>query len=106
MKDELINKLYDEKKDYIEENLDDFVDSLTGSQKRALERWMNIDDNHLKIKEVKNKIKLLLYNKRDIPLKSKDTKIKNEKKKLKYEFSNNSGDDDEEPSVVVKKKEE
>jgi len=72
IKDELIDKLYDDKKNYIEENFDDFLNSLTKSKKNALERWMNIDDNHEKIKEVKNKMKLLLYNKRNIPIDAKN----------------------------------
>jgi hypothetical protein len=68
MKDYLINKLYTDKRNYIEENLDDFLDSLTRSQKNALDRWMDTDESHDKIKEIKNKIKLLLYNKRDIAM--------------------------------------
>ena len=67
-KTELIDRLYDDKKYFIEDNLEDFCKSITGSQKRALERWINIDEEHDKIKEVKERIKLLLYNKRDIPL--------------------------------------
>lgn len=61
---ELIDKIYDEKKMYIEENVEEFYDSINNSQKRALERWFEIDDMHEKIKEIKDKIKLLLYNKR------------------------------------------
>jgi gas vesicle protein len=71
-KEELIDKLYNEKKDYIEENLDEFIDSLTKGQKNALDRWMELDEDHEKIQEVKEKIKLLLYNKRDIPLQVKN----------------------------------
>ena len=43
-----------------------FLETLSKSQIRALERWLNTDDEHNKIKEVKDKIKLLLYNKRVI----------------------------------------
>ena len=53
------------------ENLDDFLDSLTTSQKNALHRWMNVDDDHSYIKKIKNDIKLLLYNKRKMPLNRK-----------------------------------
>jgi regulator of replication initiation timing len=76
-KDDLIDKLYEEKKMYIEQNLDEFYESLTKSQINALERWMDTDDDHDKIKEIKEKIKLLLYNKRRIPLKIKELKIMN-----------------------------
>jgi len=71
MKDDLIDKMYDNKRDYIEENLDDFLDSLTPSQQRALHRWLNVDDDHHYIKKIKNDIKLLLYNKRKMPLNNK-----------------------------------
>ena len=71
-KTELVDKVYDEKKNFIESNIDDFCESISKSQKNALERWMNIDDDHPKIKEVKDNIKLLLYNKRNIPLKQKE----------------------------------
>jgi hypothetical protein len=71
MKDDLIDKLYSDKRNYIEENLDDFIDSLTTSQKKALDRWMDTGDDHGKIKQIKNKIKLLLYNKRDMVMDTK-----------------------------------
>lgn len=69
-KDDLINKIYDDKKNYIEENIDEFVDSLTISRKRALERWLETDDSDDKILQIKDQIKLLLYNKREVPLKT------------------------------------
>jgi hypothetical protein len=65
-KEELINKIYDDKKNYIEENLDEFVDSLTISRKKAMERWLDTDDNDAKIKEIKDNIKILLYNRRNM----------------------------------------
>ena len=66
MKDELIDKLYDDKRNYIEENLDEFLNSLTISQQNALNRWLNVDDDHHYVKKIKNDIKLLLYNKRKL----------------------------------------
>jgi hypothetical protein len=44
MKEDLINKIYDDKKNYIEENLDDFVGSLPVSRKKALVRWLETDE--------------------------------------------------------------
>jgi hypothetical protein len=61
MKDELINKIYDDKKNYIEENIDELIDSLSLSRKKALERWLATDDDDEQINKVKNEIKLLLY---------------------------------------------
>lgn len=75
MKDDLIDKMYDDKRNYIEENLDDFLDSLTVSQKNALHRWMDADDDHDYIKKIKNDIKLMLYNKRNMAIKHKSQKM-------------------------------
>ena len=68
MKNDLINKIYDDKKNYIEENLEDFLDSLTLSQKKALDRWVNTDEEDNKIKDIKERIKLLLYNSKHLPI--------------------------------------
>jgi Zinc finger, C2H2 type/C2H2-type zinc finger len=75
MKDALIDKLYDDKRNYIEENLDDFIDSLSNSQKNALYRWMDADDDHDYIRKIKNDIKLMLYNKRNLPINNKGNMI-------------------------------
>lgn len=96
MKDALINKIYDDKKNYIEENLDDFVDSLSTSRKKALERWLETNEEDERIIRVKNEIKLLLYNKRNLAIDNHDNMslvskkakqqsdtIKNKKKILK-----------------------
>jgi len=63
-KDDLIDKLYNDKRNYIEENLEDFLESLTKSQINALDRWMNATDEHQYVQKIKNDIKLMLYNKR------------------------------------------
>lgn len=64
VKEELIDKIYEDKKNFIEENFDDFINSLSGPKKNALERWLKTDDDDEKVKRVKQQIKLLLYNKR------------------------------------------
>jgi hypothetical protein len=73
MKDDLIDKLYDDKRNYIEENFDDFINSMTKSQIDALHRWMNADDDHPYIQTIKNGIKLMLYNKRNMALNRDNT---------------------------------
>lgn len=40
--------MYETKRDYIEDNMDEFLKSPTNSQTKALERWLNIDDKHNK----------------------------------------------------------
>ena len=101
MKDDLINKIYDDKKNYIEENLDDFVDSLSLSRKKALERWLTTDDNDDRIYKIKNEIKLLLYNKRnlimdkqdEITIGSKKSVVIPTKKRIKCVSKDNLSDD-------------
>lgn len=75
MKDELINKIYDDKKNYIEENLDEFIDSLSVSRKKALDRWLETNDADDRISKIKNEIKLLLYNKRNIILDNQEEMV-------------------------------
>ncbi|VBB19060.1 hypothetical protein YASMINEVIRUS_1592 [Yasminevirus sp. GU-2018] len=66
IKEDLINQIYEDKKNYIEENLEEFVDSLPISRKKALQRWLETDDDDPKIKEIKENLKLLLYNSRKL----------------------------------------
>lgn len=86
MKDNLINKIYDDKKNYIEENIDDFVDSLSVSRKNALERWLVMDEEDEKIHTVKNEIKLLLYNKRNVIIDKQEDKVNVATKSIKKIF--------------------
>lgn len=82
-KKEIIDSLYENKKNIIEDNLEVFIDSLPQSKKRALRTWLasNDDDGESKIAmKIKNGIKLLLYNERQIGINSKEAyeaRIKN-----------------------------
>ena len=77
MKNDLIDQLYDNKRNYIEDNLNVFLESLTISQRNALDRWMSAEDDHPYIKTIKNNIKLLLFNKRNLPKAIKDFTTEN-----------------------------
>ena len=68
-KNDLIDKIYDDKKTIIEENIDDIIESISIYRKNALLRWLNTDDNDSKISKIKNEIKLLMYNKRSMIIK-------------------------------------
>jgi hypothetical protein len=87
IKEDLINKIYDDKKNYIEENLDDFIASLSTSRKNALDRWLVLADEDKRVSKIKDDIKLLLYNKRGM-VEEKQKKIvkesKNRKKTIKH----------------------
>jgi hypothetical protein len=63
-KEDLINRIYEDKKDYIDENFDEFVKSLSESSKNSLRRWLDTDENDKKISLIKKKLKVLLYNER------------------------------------------
>ena len=81
---ELIETIYDDKKSYIEDNMDEFVMSLSKSKIDALKRWLDTDDSDIKISKIKDNIKLLLYNKRNIVIdkqhKNMDKTQKNKKR--------------------------
>jgi hypothetical protein len=83
MKEDLINKIYHAKKNYIKENLDDFTNSLSVSRKKALDRWLETDDEDIKISKIKNDIKLLLYNKRDLIMNKEEENMIRSKKIIK-----------------------
>jgi hypothetical protein len=74
-KTELVNTIYDDKKEFIEENIKEFCESLSGSKKIAIYDWLQMDEDDYKIKEIKEEIKLLLYNKKHIPIKSKELNL-------------------------------
>ena len=76
-KQEAVEGLYNSKRNYIEENIDEFVGSLSPSKMNALNRMLDANDSHEYVKKIKNYIKLLLYNKRNIVI---DTKNKIENK--------------------------
>jgi hypothetical protein len=61
---DLVEEIYENNKDYIEENMERFFDSLSASCKRSLNRWLNTEEEDDKIKKIKDDIKLLLYNSR------------------------------------------
>ena len=87
IKEDLINKIYDDKKNYIEENLEDFIASLSTSRKNALDRWLALADEDKRVSKIKDEIKLLLYNKRGMveeKLKKIVKESKNRKKTIKH----------------------
>ena len=75
MKDDLIDRMYTKKRDYIEDNMDEFLNSLMPSQINALHRWLNVDDDHQYVQKVKTEMKLMLYNKRKMALDPKPSQI-------------------------------
>ena len=77
LKADVIETLYDDKKYYVDANLEEFKDSLSKTKLRALKEWVHMDDYdesdpHIqKKKEIKKEIELLLFNKKNIPINTK-----------------------------------
>ncbi len=65
---DLIEKIYRNKKEYIEENLEDFYESLTKKQIERLEEWLKDkdDEDDEKTIHIKQQLSLLLFNKKHI----------------------------------------
>ena len=72
LRDAIIDEIYDTNKEYVEERLEEFVKKLDQSKINALKRWIDADNNDPngpKINKIKDELKLLLYNKKDMVLK-------------------------------------
>jgi hypothetical protein len=71
MADKLIDKLYERAKIFVEQYLREHGNSLSNGQKNALNRFIELEDDHDKVREIKDAIKLSLYNGREMSLESK-----------------------------------
>lgn len=71
LRDEAIDDLYDNKRGYIEDNVKNFYDKLNEIRRDALERYLDTPEDNKKIDNIKEQIKLLLYNKRNLPINNK-----------------------------------
>ncbi len=74
-KDDVVNDMYDTSRDYIMENIEGINNYLNDGEKRALNRWIDSEKNKDKSDKDKKAIdcthenlKLLLHNKRHIPV--------------------------------------
>jgi hypothetical protein len=67
----VLNQLYDDKRCYLEDKFDEFILSLNDVIKKKFQRFIDVDDDDSpQAKWIKKKIKLMLYNKRKIPMKT------------------------------------
>ena len=74
-KNDIIDNLYENKYDFLEEKFEDIYNKLSKSQQESFKRFIKIqekaetDKESLKIiKKIKQELKLLLYNKKNMPL--------------------------------------
>jgi hypothetical protein len=69
----VLNQLYDDKRCYLEDKFDEFISSLDKTTKKKFKRFLNDDkDDSKTVKWIKKRIRLLLYNKRKVPMQTKD----------------------------------
>lgn len=62
LRDEIIDKIYDDNVFFIEENLEENRDDLQNSKKRAFERWKKLNEQADYSDPIKKKILLSMYN--------------------------------------------
>jgi hypothetical protein len=70
-KNDLIDDVYEQKRDYIYINMDNYSKSLSKVQRESIDRWMLLDEinpDDPVIRRIKSDIELLLYNSRGIPM--------------------------------------
>ena len=63
-----MDTIYDDKKDLIEVDLNDLVATLSENKQQLLKSILESDDDTKTIKNIKEEIKLLLHNKRKLPM--------------------------------------
>lgn len=66
-KKDIINKIYDKYRKFIEDNVDRFDDKLNQDQFDDIHAFIDMNTNDKQIKTIKDEIEMLLYNKRNIP---------------------------------------
>merc|ERR1711916_378127 len=62
----MIDDLYNRKRDFIEENMEEYYDGLTPGDLARLHRWLNVEDDDRRITNIKDELRELLFNKKDI----------------------------------------
>jgi hypothetical protein len=62
----MIDDFYNRKRDFIEENIEYYRDGLTQGDMTRLQRWLDTNDDDKRIFTVKNELRELLFNKREI----------------------------------------
>jgi hypothetical protein len=71
-KNELVEDIYENKRDFIIQNLDNFINQLDEFKKKSLKRWLNTDENDDEsVINTKNDIKMLLFDNRHLAMDKK-----------------------------------
>ena len=62
----MIDDLYNKKREFIEENFDDYRDKLTKYDIARLKRWLSVKDDDYRITRIKDELRELLFNNKNI----------------------------------------
>jgi hypothetical protein len=82
-KDDLVEDIYENKRAFVIENLDTFINQLDEFKKKSLKRWLDRDDDDESVKNTKDDIKKLLFDNRKMAMtRKKELENLNKKKKL------------------------
>jgi hypothetical protein len=84
-RDELVNDIYENKRAYVIENLDTFINKLDENKKKSLKRWLDKnDDDDESVINTKEDIKRVLFDNRHMAMARKKELERQNKKKLEY----------------------
>lgn len=89
-KQELVDKLYNSKHYFMEDNIDTYKPGLRPSQINGMNRWFDQADNdeNYGVKRAKSGIKMILYNDRNMPMNMRDAAEKKTIKETKASKDN------------------
>jgi hypothetical protein len=79
-KDDLLTNIIDTKTDCLEEKFYEIIDELPKKLKEKFQEFLDTNDGDNYLNTIKEELKLMLYNKKDIPMKI----IKDNEKALIY----------------------
>lgn len=68
---EVLDRLYGRNSDFLEERFNEFYDNLDEPTQKKFNRFINQKDKDETINRIKSDLKLLLYNKRNVPMNTK-----------------------------------
>lgn len=78
--EDALHELYDGTKYFLSEKFEEFYESLDRFAKRKFGKFLEESEDKFVVKSIKERLKLLLYNNKDIPMETRK-KIKNDKNK-------------------------
>jgi hypothetical protein len=82
-KDDLVDDIYENKRAFVVENLDTYINQLDEFKKKSLKKWLDRDDDDESVKNTKDDIKKLLFDNRKLAMnQKKEIEKMNRKKKL------------------------